>query len=123
MQKPDPRTDNCTRDAKLKAAGVNPHDLVIIDENLEPDNPYEKKPGFLSGLRRTLGKWARVASELVNGHQHSANEARLTANEYEVKAMLGKSFFTRKLTPRTRYRRIARLSPAQAALAERKGWI
>lgn len=50
-------------------------------------------------------------------------ELRLDADEWSVKRKLGSGFFTRSLTHNTRVARLLSLTPAEYALALRRGWV
>lgn len=74
-------------------------------------------------LRSTVGKWADALMDLASGKRFSRNEGRLASDAYSVKAKLGKSFFTRRLSPATRYKRIRSLTLAEKVLASQQGWL
>lgn len=79
-------------------------------------NPFKK-------FSQKVGKWADALMDLALGKHFSKNEGRLAADAYSVKAKLGASFFTRRISAATRHKRISSLSLAEKVLASEHGWL
>lgn len=80
-------------------------------------------PDFLQRGFNRARKMFRDLFALSGEQEPSRNELRLDADEWAVKRKLGRSFFTRHITPNTRAARIASLNRAEYDLARARGWI
>ena len=78
---------------------------------------------FVNGIKRKVAKWADALVSVVSGDRFTKKELELPADAFEVKRKLGPSFFTRRLSPRVRARRIALLTNAERRLARERGWV
>ena len=79
---------------------------------------FKPVKNFLGGLlAATIG--------LATGTEPAKSESEqlMPSDVYAVKNKLGRSFFTRRLNPNTRWRRINSLTPKERAIAEHMRWI
>jgi hypothetical protein len=85
--------------------------------NLERLNPRKSQ-----GLS---GRFLTALSDAFHLGQLSNRDGALRADEFVVKRKLGRSFFTRRLTDKTRRRIAGRLlkDHGEYLLAKRKGWV
>lgn len=89
-----------------------------------PNTPT-RRGGFLGAIRGAFKSAVRALTPLfreADKDKPTFNESRLDATEYGVKRKLGRSFFTRSITPNTRAVRLASLTHAEYLLAMQKGW-
>jgi len=93
-----------------------------------------KKSNFLrSGLNalKALGKRMlgldtgpeQFKPHLLGVSEVSLGERELPLDAFSVKRKLGASFFTRRLTGRTRHARVSSLTNAERAIARARRWI
>lgn len=76
------------------------------------------RDNFTKGIRRML----RTLSNLT-GTQVSERDAERGVDLMAVKRKLGRSFFTRRLSPGTRAKRIGTLTKSERELAATQGWL
>jgi len=94
---------------------------------MERPNPSNSKPkgGFMNAMRAGFKRAAKVFEPLFRAQGEdmpTQKELRLDADEYTVKRKLGRSFFTRRITPNTRAARLASLTQQEYMLARNRGW-
>lgn len=75
------------------------------------------KSAFKSAVKAFTPLFKKAGEE-----RPTLKELRLDVNEYAVKHKLGRSYFTRHLTPNTRAARLASLTDAEYLLAIDRGW-
>jgi hypothetical protein len=81
---------------------------------------------MLKNLTTGLGTLLGDAFKRITGigdPSTSARDAARSVDDMAIKRKLGRSFFTRRLSPGTRWRRIGSLSRDEAARARELGWI
>jgi len=93
------------------------------------------RPSILGQAIRKLGHAVKRAAEYVtNKHGErkpvllseanvSVKEKELPVDAFSVKRKLGASYFTRRLHPRTRQRRLSSLTCEEARIARAHRWI
>ncbi len=93
--------------------------------NERPTGPSKKRGIFdriKSGFKKARDAFLPLFKE-QGEETPTQNEMRLDAHEWMVKRKLGRSFFTKRLTPNTRVARISSLNHQEWRLAKNRGWI
>lgn len=94
---------------------------------MDRPNPSNKPKsgGFMNAIKGAFKKAAKVFAPIFDRAGEKTptlHELRLDADEYAVKQKLGRSYFTRRITPNTRSARLASLTHAEYLLARARGW-